>query len=208
MIGRTLAANRAAPAILAAPMRFTAPAGSRCPASLREPWRPPGPQYAAKWLPTRVRQRPLGGLSTATNGSFLRYPLCPALLSLLDVIFSPQSAFACCAAILKELIADFEFIRCQSEEILLDTDSSLDRVFFPESGVVSVVANSCPGQHLRIPLVADRTIQAAHRARGALSAEEVHTSQHAANEQLQAWGYQGFGRSNLCQRQHHRNGIG
>jgi CRP-like cAMP-binding protein len=41
---------------------------------------------------------------------------------------------------LKELMADLEFIPCQREQILLDVDSSLDHVFFPESGVVSVVA--------------------------------------------------------------------
>src|SRR6476620_507553 len=43
---------------------------------------------------------------------------------------------------LKVLMEDFEFIRCQREQILLDADSSLDHVFFPESGVVSVVAVS------------------------------------------------------------------
>jgi CRP-like cAMP-binding protein len=41
---------------------------------------------------------------------------------------------------LKELIADLELIQCQGEQILLDADSSLDHVLFPESGVVSVVA--------------------------------------------------------------------
>jgi hypothetical protein len=36
---------------------------------------------------------------------------------------------------LKELMADLEFIRCQREQIISDADSSLDHVFFPESGV-------------------------------------------------------------------------
>jgi CRP-like cAMP-binding protein len=35
---------------------------------------------------------------------------------------------------------ELEQIRCQREQILLDADSSLDHVFFPNSGVVSVVA--------------------------------------------------------------------
>jgi hypothetical protein len=35
---------------------------------------------------------------------------------------------------LKELIADPELLRCQSQEILLDADSSLGHVFFPEAG--------------------------------------------------------------------------
>jgi len=33
---------------------------------------------------------------------------------------------------LKQLIPDLEFIRCYSEQILLDADASLDHVFFPE----------------------------------------------------------------------------
>jgi hypothetical protein len=32
---------------------------------------------------------------------------------------------------LKQLMPDLEFIRCQGEQILLDADDSLDRVFFP-----------------------------------------------------------------------------
>jgi CRP-like cAMP-binding protein len=35
---------------------------------------------------------------------------------------------------------ELEHIRCRSEQILIDADSSLDNVFFPDSGVVSVVA--------------------------------------------------------------------
>src|SRR6202035_5606792 len=41
---------------------------------------------------------------------------------------------------LKRLMPDLEHIRCQSEQVLLDADSSLDHVFFPDSGVVSVLA--------------------------------------------------------------------
>jgi len=35
---------------------------------------------------------------------------------------------------------DLEHIRCERAEVLLDADSSIDHVFFPDSGVVSVVA--------------------------------------------------------------------
>jgi CRP-like cAMP-binding protein len=35
---------------------------------------------------------------------------------------------------------ELEHIRCQRSEVLMDADSSLDYVFFPDSGVVSVVA--------------------------------------------------------------------
>jgi signal-transduction protein with cAMP-binding, CBS, and nucleotidyltransferase domain len=41
---------------------------------------------------------------------------------------------------LKQLMPELENIRCQSEQVLMDADSSLDHVFFPDSGVVSVVA--------------------------------------------------------------------
>src|SRR5476651_2488544 len=41
---------------------------------------------------------------------------------------------------LKQLMPELEHIRCQREQILMDADSSLDHVFFPDSGVISVVA--------------------------------------------------------------------
>src|ERR1700693_1716404 len=41
---------------------------------------------------------------------------------------------------LKQLMPELEHIRCQREQVLLDVDSSLEHVFFPDSGVVSVVA--------------------------------------------------------------------
>ena len=41
---------------------------------------------------------------------------------------------------LKRLMPELEQIRCQRGQILMDADSSLDHVFFPDSGVVSVVA--------------------------------------------------------------------
>jgi CRP-like cAMP-binding protein len=41
---------------------------------------------------------------------------------------------------LKQLMPELEHIRCQSDQVLVDADSSLDHVFFPHSGVVSVVA--------------------------------------------------------------------
>jgi CRP-like cAMP-binding protein len=41
---------------------------------------------------------------------------------------------------LKQLLPEFEQIRCQREQVLMDVDGSLDHVFFPDSGVVSVVA--------------------------------------------------------------------
>jgi len=41
---------------------------------------------------------------------------------------------------LKRLMPKLEQIRCQRAQVLMDADSALDHVFFPDSGVVSVVA--------------------------------------------------------------------
>jgi CRP-like cAMP-binding protein len=41
---------------------------------------------------------------------------------------------------LKRLMPDLEHVRCQRAEVLMDADSSLDHIFFPDSGVVSVLA--------------------------------------------------------------------
>jgi hypothetical protein len=54
---------------------------------------------------------------------------------------------------LKELIANLELIRCQSEEIILDADSSLDHIFFPETGAVSVVAVYADGNIIEMATI-------------------------------------------------------
>src|ERR1039458_8430397 len=41
---------------------------------------------------------------------------------------------------LKRLMPELEQIRCQRAQVLMHADSALDHVFFPDSGVVSVVA--------------------------------------------------------------------
>src|SRR3990170_7007832 len=41
---------------------------------------------------------------------------------------------------LKRLMPELEHISCQRGQVLMDADSSLDHVYFPDSGVVSVVA--------------------------------------------------------------------
>jgi CRP-like cAMP-binding protein len=41
---------------------------------------------------------------------------------------------------LKQLASKLEFIHCERDQILLDVDGSIDHVFFPNSGVISVVA--------------------------------------------------------------------
>jgi CRP-like cAMP-binding protein len=41
---------------------------------------------------------------------------------------------------LKRLLPELEQIRCQRGQVLMDADSLLDHIYFPDSGVVSVVA--------------------------------------------------------------------
>jgi hypothetical protein len=40
----------------------------------------------------------------------------------------------------KRLLPELEHIACRRGQVLMDADSSLDHVYFPDSGVVSVVA--------------------------------------------------------------------
>src|ERR1700731_3925835 len=41
---------------------------------------------------------------------------------------------------LKRLMPELEKIRCEREQVLMDAHSALDHVYFPDSGVVSVLA--------------------------------------------------------------------
>src|SRR4029077_18299865 len=54
---------------------------------------------------------------------------------------------------LKQLMPELEQIRCQSELVLLNADSSLDHVFFPDSGVVSVVAVYADGSIIEMATI-------------------------------------------------------
>jgi CRP-like cAMP-binding protein len=54
---------------------------------------------------------------------------------------------------LKRLMPELEFIRCEREQILLDADSSLDHVFFPDSGVISVVAVYADGSIIEMATI-------------------------------------------------------
>jgi len=56
-----------------------------------------------------------------------------------------------------------EQIRCQREQVLMDADSVLDHVFFPDSGVVSVVAVYADGSIIEMATVGRKgctTVQA------------------------------------------------
>jgi CRP-like cAMP-binding protein len=54
---------------------------------------------------------------------------------------------------LKRLMPELEPIRCQRAQILMDADSALDHVFFPDSGVVSVVAVYADGSIIEMATI-------------------------------------------------------
>ena len=54
---------------------------------------------------------------------------------------------------LKRLMADLKQISCQRAQVLMDADSALDHVFFPDSGVVSVVAVYADGAIIEMATV-------------------------------------------------------
>jgi hypothetical protein len=41
---------------------------------------------------------------------------------------------------LNQLLPELSYVECKRQQVLIDADSALDNVFFPDSGVVSVVA--------------------------------------------------------------------
>jgi CRP-like cAMP-binding protein len=54
---------------------------------------------------------------------------------------------------LKRLMPDLELIRCQRAQVLVDADSPLDHIFFPDSGVVSVVAVYADGSIIEMATI-------------------------------------------------------
>jgi CRP-like cAMP-binding protein len=55
--------------------------------------------------------------------------------------------------VLRRLVPDLEDIPCPSGQVLLDADSSLDYVFFPHSGVISVVAVYANGNTIEMATI-------------------------------------------------------
>jgi len=54
---------------------------------------------------------------------------------------------------LKRLLPDLEHVVCRREQILADADSPLDYVFFPDTGVVSVVAVYADGRIIEMATI-------------------------------------------------------
>jgi CRP-like cAMP-binding protein len=57
------------------------------------------------------------------------------------------------ASTLKRLMPEIEHISCDRDQVLIDADSPLDHVFFPESGVVSVVAVYADGSIIEMATI-------------------------------------------------------
>src|SRR5665213_3850938 len=54
---------------------------------------------------------------------------------------------------LKQLMPELEHVQCAREQVLTDADSSLDHVFFPDSGVVSAVAVYADGSIIEMATI-------------------------------------------------------
>src|SRR5580693_5400484 len=54
---------------------------------------------------------------------------------------------------IKQLMPELEHIACHREQVLMDADSSLHHVFFPDSGVVSVVAVYADGSIIEMATI-------------------------------------------------------
>ena len=70
---------------------------------------------------------------------------------------------------LKRLMPDIEHIRCTREMVLLDADSSLDHIFFPDSGVVSVLAVYGDGSAIEMATIGREGCTGVQAALGAKS---------------------------------------
>jgi CRP-like cAMP-binding protein len=70
---------------------------------------------------------------------------------------------------LKRLMPELEQICCEREQVLMDADSSLDHVFFPDSGVVSVVAVYADGSIIEMATIGREGCSGVQAALGAKS---------------------------------------
>jgi CRP-like cAMP-binding protein len=54
---------------------------------------------------------------------------------------------------LKRLKSELEHVSCQAAEVLMDADSSLEHVYFPDSGVISIVAVYADGSEIEMATI-------------------------------------------------------
>ena len=70
---------------------------------------------------------------------------------------------------LKQLMPELEHVACQREQVLMDADSSLDHVYFPDSGVVSVLAVYADGNVIEMATIGREGCTAVQAVLGAES---------------------------------------
>src|SRR6202171_5495877 len=70
---------------------------------------------------------------------------------------------------LHKLMPELEQIRCEREQILMDADSSLDQIYFPDSGVVSAVAVYADGTIIEMATIGREGCTAVQAVLGAES---------------------------------------
>jgi CRP-like cAMP-binding protein len=68
-----------------------------------------------------------------------------------------------------QLMPDLKHIRCQSKQVLMDADSSLAHVFFPDSGVISVLAVYADGNIIEMATIGREGCAGVQAALGAKS---------------------------------------
>jgi CRP-like cAMP-binding protein len=73
------------------------------------------------------------------------------------------------ASNLKRLMPELEHIRCQREQVLMDADSPIDHIFFPDTGVVSVVAVYANGSIIEMATIGREGCTAVQAVFGAKS---------------------------------------
>jgi len=69
----------------------------------------------------------------------------------------------------QQLMPELEQIRCEREQVLMDADSSLDHVFFPDSGVVSAVAVYADGSIIEMATIGREGCTAVQAVLGAMA---------------------------------------
>jgi CRP-like cAMP-binding protein len=82
----------------------------------------------------------------------IRRPLrCPRMID----TYVPRNRLllALPARAFKRILPELEYVRCESEQVLMDADSSLDKVYFPDSGVISVVAVYADGSIIEMATI-------------------------------------------------------
>ena len=70
---------------------------------------------------------------------------------------------------LQKLMPELEQIRCNREQVLMEADSSLDQIFFPDSGVVSAVAVYANGSIIEMATIGREGCTAVQAVLGAES---------------------------------------